>query len=65
MLVSMCGKSVDVPWLCSRGHSVTATELSPIAVGQLFKEHSIPHNINGIHQQSHDNFTCGKIISSK
>ena len=38
---------MDIPWLCSRGHSVTATELSPIAVEGLFKENSIPHVING------------------
>ena len=50
ILVSMCGKTVDIPWLCSRGHSVTATELSPIAVEGLFKENSIPHVINGTHK---------------
>ena len=47
VLVTMCGKSVDLLWLCSRGHSVTGVELSSIAVEQLFQESSIPHTVEG------------------
>ena len=47
VLVTMCGKSVDLLWLCSRGHSVTGVELSSIAVRQLFQESSIPHTVEG------------------
>ena len=35
ILVPMCGRSLDLLWLCSRGHSVTGVEISSIAVGQL------------------------------
>ena len=45
VLVTMCGKSVDLLWLCNRGHSVTGVELSPIAMSQFFKENSIPHTV--------------------
>ena len=54
VLVTMCGKSVDLLWLCSRGHSVTGVELSSIGVElssigveQLFQENSIPHTVEG------------------
>ena len=48
ILVTMCGKSVDLLWLCSRGHSVTGVELSPIAVEQFFKENCVPHIVTGV-----------------
>ena len=48
MLVTMCGRSVDLKWLCSRGHSVTGVELSPLAVEQYFKGNSIPHTVTGV-----------------
>ena len=48
LVSTMCGKSVDLEWLCSRGHSVTGVELSPLAVEQFFKENSIPHTVTGV-----------------
>ena len=48
ILVTMCGKSVDLLWLCERGHSVIGIEISPIAVGQLFTDNSIPVTITGV-----------------
>lgn len=36
ILVPLCGKSLDIPWLLSRGHPVVGVELSEIAVRQLF-----------------------------
>ena len=47
VLVTMCGKTVDIPWLCEKGHSVTGVELSPVAVQQLFQENSIPYTVSG------------------
>ena len=48
VLVTMCGKSVDLLWLCSRGHSVTGIEISPLAVQQFFTESSIPFTTTGV-----------------
>ncbi|MFO7325188.1 MAG: thiopurine S-methyltransferase [Pseudomonadota bacterium] len=36
VFVPLCGKTLDIDWLLSRGHAVVATELSPIAVTALF-----------------------------
>ena len=47
ILVTMCGKTLDLLWLCSRGHSVTGAELSSVAVDQFFKENSVPYTITG------------------
>lgn len=38
VFVPLCGKSLDLHWLLSRGYSVAAAELSRIAVEQLFNE---------------------------
>ena len=34
--VPLCGKSLDMVWLASRGHAVVGSELSPIAVDEFF-----------------------------
>jgi thiopurine S-methyltransferase len=34
--VPLCGRSLDMAWLASRGHAVVGSELSPIAIGQFF-----------------------------
>jgi thiopurine S-methyltransferase len=36
VFVPLCGKSLDVSWLLSKGYRVAGAELSPIAVEQLF-----------------------------
>lgn len=36
IFVPLCGKSLDIRWLLSRGHEVAGAELSEIAVQQLF-----------------------------
>lgn len=41
VLVPLCGKSRDMLWLASAGHTVTGVELSPIAVDDFFKEHGL------------------------
>ena len=36
VFVPLCGKSLDVSWLLSKGYRVAGAELSPLAVEQLF-----------------------------
>lgn len=38
VLVPLCGKSVDIPWLAKQGYQVVGAELSDIAVRDFFKE---------------------------
>lgn len=38
VFVPLCGKSVDLPWLRSRGHEIVGGELSELAVRALFDE---------------------------
>lgn len=38
VLVPLCGKTLDLRWLCERGHPVTGVELDPIAVNDFFSE---------------------------
>ena len=41
VLVPLCGKSLDLIWLCEQGHRVTGVELSDIAVQAFFAENGI------------------------
>ena len=43
VLVTWCGKSLDVPWLCSKGYNTVGVELSEIGVRELFVESNIPY----------------------
>ncbi len=45
ILVTWCGKSVDIPWLCSEGFDVTGVELSELAVKQMFEESGMSHSV--------------------
>ncbi len=36
VLVPLCGKTLDMPWLAAQGHSVLGVELSPLAIEQFF-----------------------------
>ncbi|MBM9500427.1 thiopurine S-methyltransferase [Leptospira sp. 201903071] len=38
VFVPLCGKTLDIPWLLSKGYRVAGAELSKIAVEQLFAE---------------------------
>lgn len=40
----LCGKSLDLLWLCQQGHHVIGVELSPLAVNDFFAEHTLAHN---------------------
>jgi thiopurine S-methyltransferase len=42
VFVPLCGKSLDLPWLCEQGHAVSGVELSAIAVEAFLMEHGIP-----------------------
>jgi thiopurine S-methyltransferase len=53
VLVPLCGKSLDMPWLAARGHRVLGVELSPIAIAQFFEEHGLApathESASGVH----------------
>jgi thiopurine S-methyltransferase len=38
VLVPLCGKSLDVSWLCQRGGLLTAVDISPVAIEALCAE---------------------------
>ena len=42
VFVPLCGKSLDLLWLCERGHSVTGVELSTVALESFCMEHGVP-----------------------
>lgn len=42
VFVPLCGKSLDLLWLCEQGHSVMGVELSTVALESLCMEHGIP-----------------------
>lgn len=41
VLVPLCGKSLDLPWLARRGHQVLGVELVPRAIEELHAEHDL------------------------
>jgi thiopurine S-methyltransferase len=41
VFVPLCGKSLDLLWLCEQGHSVTGVELSTVALETFCMEHGI------------------------
>ena len=43
VFVPLCGKTLDMVWLCQQGHTVVGCELSEIAALDFFKENSIPY----------------------
>ena len=48
ILVTLCGKSLDLPWLADQGHNVVGCELSEIAGKQLFEENGIPYSVMSV-----------------
>lgn len=45
VFVPLCGKSLDLGWLLSKGHAIAGAELSELAVTQLFAELGITPDI--------------------
>jgi thiopurine S-methyltransferase len=39
--VPLCGKSLDMVWLAQRGHCVTGSELSPVAIREFFSDRGL------------------------
>lgn len=48
VFVPLCGKSLDLGWLMSRGYAVAGAELSELAVTQLFAELGMEPSISDI-----------------
>ena len=48
VFVPLCGKTLDIAWLLSKGHCVAGAELSQVAVEQLFIELGIKPNISSL-----------------
>lgn len=46
--VPLCGKSLDLGWLLSRGYAVAGAELSELAVTQLFAELGIEPSLSAV-----------------
>lgn len=53
VFVPLCGKSLDLLWLCQQGHAVLGVELSPLAVNDFFAENALEHA-----QFERDRFEC-------
>jgi thiopurine S-methyltransferase len=47
VFVPLCGKSLDMLWLCQHGHGVLGVELSPIAVRDFFAENGMAASHTG------------------
>jgi thiopurine S-methyltransferase len=41
VLVPLCGKTLDMPWLASQDLRVRGVELAPLAIRQFFAEHAL------------------------
>ena len=48
VFVPLCGKSLDLGWLLSRGYAVAGAELSELAVTQLFAELGMESRISDV-----------------
>lgn len=45
VFVPLCGKTLDIGWLLSRGYRVVGAELSELAIAQLFEELNVAPSI--------------------
>ncbi len=59
VLVPLCGKSLDMPWLAAQGHRVLGVELSRIAIEQFFEENKLHPDVHQSHYGTH--FSAGPI----
>jgi len=53
VFVPLCGKTLDIGWLLSKGYRVAGAELSPLASDQLFEELGVVPNISGAGSLKH------------
>jgi thiopurine S-methyltransferase len=49
----LCGKTLDIGWLLSRGYQVAGAELSEMAVGQLFDELGVSPEVSDAGKLKH------------
>ena len=45
VLVTWCGKCLDIPWLSNEGYGTVGVELSEVGVFQMFEENDIPYSV--------------------
>lgn len=48
VLVPLCGKTLDMLWLASRGHRVLGVELSPIAAEAFFRDNGLTPQVTDL-----------------
>jgi thiopurine S-methyltransferase len=53
VFLPLCGKTLDIPWLLSRGYQVAGAELSKIAIEQLFAGLGVKPKISGLGKFEH------------
>jgi len=53
VFLPLCGKTLDIPWLLSKGCRVAGVELSKIAVEQLFTELGVEPKISRVGELDH------------
>lgn len=53
VFLPLCGKTLDIPWLVSKGHRVAGAELSKIAIDQLFAGLSVEPKITNLGKIDH------------
>lgn len=53
VFVPLCGKTLDIGWLLSKGHRVAGAELSEVAIEQLFEELGIEPVISDLGKLKH------------
>jgi thiopurine S-methyltransferase len=53
IFVPLCGKTLDISWLISKGYCVAGAELSPLAIEQLFMELGMQPEISQVEALEH------------
>jgi thiopurine S-methyltransferase len=53
VFLPLCGKTLDIPWLLSKGYCVAGAELSKIAIEQLFAELGVEPKLSGVGEIDH------------
>jgi thiopurine S-methyltransferase len=53
IFLPLCGKTLDIPWLLSRGYRVAGAELSKIAIEQLFAGLGVKPKISALGKFDH------------
>ena len=53
VFIPLCGKTLDIAWLLSKGHRVVGAELSELAIQQLFEDLGIEPDISDLGELKH------------